>query len=70
MHGVAAEVAEKIRMFFQHHDIDTGARQQKAEHHAGRAAAGDAACGGDRRIRHGKYVYTLMPCGKGPEGSI
>ena len=48
MHRVAAEVAEKIRMFFQHHDIDTGARQQKAEHHAGRTAADDATGRGDR----------------------
>ena len=70
MHGVAAEVAEKISVFFQHHDVDAGPRQQKAEHHAGRPAAGDATGRGDRCNRHEKYVYTLMPCGKGPEGSI
>ena len=48
MHGVAAEVAKKVRIFFQHHDVDAGTRQQKAEHHPGRSAAGDATGRGDR----------------------
>ena len=30
-------------------DLDAGARQQEAQHHAGRAAADDAALGGERR---------------------
>jgi surfeit locus 1 family protein len=30
-------------MLFQHRDLDAGARQQKPQHHAGRAAADDAA---------------------------
>ena len=34
-------------MLFQHDHVDAGAREQEAEHHAGRPAAGDAACGGD-----------------------
>ena len=41
VHGVAAEIAKEIGMLFQHHDIDAGARQKKAEHHPGRPAAGD-----------------------------
>jgi hypothetical protein len=40
---VAAEVAEEVGVLFQHDDIDTRARQQQAEHHAGRPAANDAA---------------------------
>ena len=43
MHGVAAEIAKEVLVLFQHHDVHAGARQQKAEHHAGRSAAGDAA---------------------------
>jgi hypothetical protein len=29
-------------MFFQNDDVDTGAGKQKAQHHARRAATGDA----------------------------
>jgi hypothetical protein len=39
MNRVAAEVAQKIGVLLQHHDLDTGARQEVAEHHPGRAAA-------------------------------
>src|SRR5208283_1986634 len=52
MDSVAAKVAKEIGMLLQHHDIDAGACQQKAEHHPGRPAAGDAALRGDRRTRH------------------
>ena len=41
----------KSRVLLQHHDIDAGARQQEAEHHAGRPAAGDAASRAD--LLHG-----------------
>ena len=43
MHGVAAKIAEEVGVLFQHHDIDAGAPEQIAEHHAGRPAADDAA---------------------------
>ena len=45
MDGVAAEIAQEIGVLLQHHDIDAGAGQQEAQHHAGRAAAGDGALG-------------------------
>ena len=45
--GVAAEIAQEIGVLLQHHDVDAGARQEKAEHHAGRAASGDGALCGD-----------------------
>ena len=45
MDRVAAKIAQEIRVFFQHHDIDAGAREQEAEHHAGRTAANDATSG-------------------------
>ena len=47
MDGVAAEIAQEVGVLLQHHDIDAGAGQQKAQHHAGRAATGDGALGGD-----------------------
>jgi hypothetical protein len=39
MHGVTAKIAQEIGVFFEHHNIDAGARQQIAEHDAGRPAA-------------------------------
>src|SRR5262249_28051752 len=47
MDGVAAEVAEEVGVLLQHDDVDAGARQQEAGHHAGRAAAGDHAGAGE-----------------------
>ena len=47
MDGVAAEVAQEVGVLLQHHDIDAGAGEQIAEHHAGRPASGDAAASGD-----------------------
>ncbi len=44
MHGIAAEIAEKVRVLFQHHHANARARQKKAKHHSGRSAARDAAC--------------------------
>ena len=45
MDRVAAKIAQEIRVFFQHHDIDARAREQEAEHNAGRTAANDATTG-------------------------
>ena len=42
MDRVAAEIAQKILMLLQHDHLDAGAREQEAQHHAGRPAAGDA----------------------------
>ena len=47
MDGVAAEVAQEVLVLFQHDHVDAGPRQQEAEHHAGRPAAGDATGGVD-----------------------
>ena len=52
MHRVAAEIAQEVLVLFQHRHIHPGAGQKIAQHHAGRAAAGDHACGGNR----------LQPC--------
>jgi len=61
--GVAAEIAQKILMLLQYHDLHAGPREQEAEHHAGRPAAGDGAVGldffGCRRVpRHPPSTYT------------
>jgi hypothetical protein len=55
MDGVAAEIAQKIDVLLQHHDVYAGAGQEKPEHDAGGAAAGDRATRGDG-LSHG---YTL-----------
>ncbi len=47
MHGVAAKIPEEVGVLFQHHDVDPGAAQQIAQHHAGGTAADDAAARGD-----------------------
>ena len=45
MDGVTAKIPQEIGMLFKHHHVDARAREQKAEHHPGGAAAGDAALG-------------------------
>ena len=47
MNGVAAKVAEEVRVLFEDHDVDARTRQQITQHHPGGAAAGDATSGGD-----------------------
>ena len=47
MHGVTPEIPQEIGVLLKHDHIDAGARQQIAQHHARRAAAGDAAAGGE-----------------------
>ena len=44
---IAAKIAEEVRVLLQDHGVDTGAREQEAEHHSRRTAAGDAALRGD-----------------------
>ena len=34
MNGVAAKVAQEVGVLLEHDDVDAGARQQEAEHHA------------------------------------
>src|SRR6266508_1397512 len=46
MNGVTAKVAQKIFVLFKYDDVDSCARQQKSEHHARWAAAGNTT---DRR---------------------
>jgi hypothetical protein len=50
MHGIAAKIPEEVSVFLQHQRVDAGAAEQIAEHHAGRAAADDAASGVDRAL--------------------
>ena len=46
MNGVAAEIAQEVGMFLQHHHIDARTREQKAEHETARPAANNATPGG------------------------
>ena len=52
MYGIAAKIAEKIGMLLQNDDVNAGAGEKKAQHHSSRAAAGNAACGRNRRVGH------------------
>lgn len=42
MNSVAAEIAEEIGVFFENADVNAGAGEQEAEHHAGRPASNNA----------------------------
>lgn len=53
MNRVTAKVTKEVTVFLQHHGVDTGTREQKPEHHAGRSASHNAAPSGDRRAWHG-----------------
>jgi hypothetical protein len=43
VHGIAAKIPEKVRVFFQDQRLDAGASQQISEHHPGGTTADDAA---------------------------
>jgi len=47
VNGVAPKIAQKIGVFLQNNDVDAGARQQKAQHHSRRPAAGNSATRGN-----------------------
>jgi hypothetical protein len=45
MHGVAAEIAQKIGVLLAHDNVNAGTGEEITEHHTGRAAARDCALG-------------------------
>src|SRR5438093_6785997 len=51
MDRVAPKVTQKIAMFFEHHNVNTGACQQETQHHAGGTAADNAATGMDHVLQ-------------------
>ncbi len=65
MDRVAAEIAKEVGMLFQHHHVNAGAGQEKAEHHPGRAAARNAAPGDDRCVRHPGTLGQSGPANAG-----
>ena len=62
MHGVAAEVTQKVGVLFHHRDRNAGAGQQQAEHHSRRPAAGDQT----GRFGSGETPADLGTSGCGP----
>ena len=74
MDGVAAEVAQEVAVLLQDDRLDAGARQQEAQHHAGRAATHDAALGGDRRhssiSRNTRPVAVMASSAGTPSGPL
>src|SRR5450755_2344581 len=63
MHGIAAKIAQKIRVLFQYQGLYAGAPQQIAEHHAGRTTADDAALN-TKRFGHGVSNHTRSSFGQ------
>ena len=43
MDGIAAKIAQKIRVLLENDDADTGAGEQVPEHHSGRSTANNDA---------------------------
>ena len=59
---VAAEVAKKVRVLLEHPDVDAGAAQQVAQHHARRATAGNHTRRARRKsINHGDHGEERSP---------
>jgi hypothetical protein len=46
-------------VLFQNHDLDPGARQEKAEHHSGRPPADDTTLLSERRVGHNFRLFML-----------
>ena len=63
--GVAAKVAQEVRVLLQDDDVDAGARQQEAEHHAGRPAAARRTGGADSAGGGPSAMTRLAPCRSG-----
>ena len=64
--GVAAEVAEEVLVLFEDGDVDAGAGEQEAEHHAGGASADDAeGGGGGLLLRGGRGAHGGMRLAEG-----
>jgi hypothetical protein len=55
--GVAAKIAKEVGMLLEYDDIDARAREQEAQHHAGRPTAGDATA--RRKRRHAQPAIFL-----------
>jgi hypothetical protein len=54
-------------MLLQHHDLDAGAPEEITEHHAGRAAADDAAPGCYGAMSRGIVVHDFSPSRVDPD---
>jgi hypothetical protein len=50
MDCVAPEITQKIRVFFEHENVNALARKKEAKHHPGGTASGDATASVDRVI--------------------
>jgi hypothetical protein len=52
VHGIAAKIPEEVVVLLDYGDRNPCARQQVTQHHSGRAAANNAACGFERLDGH------------------
>jgi hypothetical protein len=52
MDGIAAKIAQEVRMLFEHQHFDARPREEVSQHHARWPTAGNAAPDGDLLRRH------------------
>jgi hypothetical protein len=60
MNRVAAEVAQKIGMFFKNDNVNTCSCEQKSQHHTGGSAASDAAARRDGFHHYAKISFLVL----------
>ncbi len=65
---VATKVAQEVGVLLQNHDVDPAAREQEAQHHAGRPAPDDAAAR-DHAFHCGQPLASSQGRGNGPKTS-
>src|ERR1700730_10046353 len=76
MDGIAAEIAEKISVLFQHYNIHAHTGQEKDQHHTGRTAPSNTAARAQRFAHESnnksrrKYRITGNENGKSGRGFI
>ena len=63
VHGVAAEVAQKVVVLLEHDDVDAGAREQESGDRSRGSAAGDATVSVQREGGAAKPVPLKFFCG-------
>jgi hypothetical protein len=69
VHGVAAEVTQKVGVLLHHRHVDACPREQQPQHDSGRATAGDDAGGVLRLARHA-VIFASNSVAVWPASSI
>src|SRR5262245_2866617 len=64
MNGITAKIAQEIIVFLEDDDVDTGAREQEAEHEPARPTSDDATTGGQFFGRHRRSLWDSKLAGR------